>query len=289
MIATGAVFVPDFSVLGVDSEPIRRAWTPDDTIRYALGVGAGQADPSAELSFTTENSVGFAARALPTYATIVAANVPGLRAGRYDPATAVHAEQSFRLHRPLPVSGAVLVRSQITGIYDQGSGALSITRTTASDEGTGETLITAESAGFIRGGGGFGGPRRPAQEWSAPTEEPDRQVVCPTRRDQALLYRLSGDRNPLHSDPAFAQRAGFPQPILHGLCTYGITGRVLLATVAGDDPDRLAGMSGRFTGVVYPGDTLVVSVWLRPHGAVFRTARLDGTVVIDRGQCAVAG
>ena len=185
----------------------------------------------------------------------------------------MHAEQSFRRHRPLPVAGAVLVRSRIIGIYDQGSGALAITRTTATDEETGETLITAESAGFVRGGGGFGGPRRPAPEWPAPTGEPDRQVVCPTRPDQALLYRLSGDRNPLHSDPWFAQNlAGFPKPILHGLCTYGVAGRALVGELGGGDATKVSAVAARFSSPVFPGETLTTSIWrTEPGHAVFRT------------------
>jgi acyl dehydratase len=278
-------FVPDFGVVGVESAPVRRAWTVDDTIRYALGVGAGSQDPAAELNFTTENSAGAPPQVLPTFATVLTAPVPGLHTGRYDPAAAVHAEQSFELHAAIPVSGAAWVTAAVTGIYDLGSGALTTTRTTAVDESSGQLLITAESASFIRHGGGFGGSRPPAGDWPVPTEPPDQQIVCPTRPDQALLYRLSGDRNPLHSDPVFARRAGFPRPILHGLCTYGMTGRALLATVAGGDPARLTGMSGRFTNPVYPGDTLVVSIWTRPGGGCFRTARWDGAVVVDRGRC----
>lgn len=172
----------------------------------------------------------------------------------------------------------------VTGIYDKGSGALVTSETNAVDPETGDRLITSRSSVFIRGEGGFGGERGPRDEWAEPDRAPDHKVTCPTRPEQALLYRLSGDRNPLHSDPAFAARAGFERPILHGLCTYGITGRALLHTVADSDPARFTSMSGRFSSPVFPGEPLTVSIWVDGGTALFRTVKDDGTVVIDRGR-----
>jgi acyl dehydratase len=195
----------------------------------------------------------------------------------------VHAEQAFELHRPLPPAGTARTTSKVTGIYDKGSGALVVSESVAVLPETGEPLVTARSSAFIRGEGGFGGDQGPRAAWQEPSRAPDHQVTYSTRPEQALLYRLSGDRNPLHSDPAFAARAGFPRPILHGLCTYGVTGRALLHTLADSDPARFAAMSGRFSAPVFPGEPLTVSIWADGDTAAFRTTKADGTIVLDRG------
>jgi acyl dehydratase len=274
----------DHSAIGVESEPYDRSWTSKDALLYAVGVGAGIGDPLAELAFTTENSGGVSQRVLPTYAVLLA-QVPGARRiGDFDPAMLVHAEQAFELHRPLPPEGSVRATSKVTGIYDKGSGALVVSESTAVDAATGRLLITSRGSAFIRGEGGFGGDRGPRDDWVVPDRAPDHQVSYATRPEQALLYRLSGDRNPLHSDPAFAARAGFERPILHGLCTYGVTGRALLHTLAGSDPARFVSMSARFSSPVLPGESLTISIWANGHTALFRTAKEDGTVVIDRGR-----
>jgi acyl dehydratase len=274
----------DHSAVGVASAPYERSWTSKDALLYAVGVGAGAGDPLKELAFTTENSGGLIQQVLPTYAVLLA-QVPGARRiGDFDPAMLVHAEQAFELHRPLPAEGSVRATSTVTGIYDKGSGALVVSESVAVDPITGERLITSRGSAFIRGEGGFGGDRGPRDDWTVPDRAPDHQVTYRTRPEQALIYRLSGDRNPLHSDPAFAARAGFDRPILHGLCTYGVTGRALLHTLAGSDPARFASMSGRFSSPVVPGESLTVSMWADDKAAVFRTTKEDGTVVIDRGR-----
>jgi acyl dehydratase len=179
----------------------------------------------------------------------------------------------------------VRTSSTVTGIYDKGSGALVESQSTAVDPASGEPVITIRSGAFIRGEGGFGGDRGTSQPWQLPDRAPDHEVTEQTRPEQALLYRLSGDRNPLHADPKFAARGGFSRPILHGLCTYGFTGRVLLHELCGSDPARFISMGGRFSAPVLPGESLVVSIWRDDDGtAAFRTAKEDGTVVIDRGQ-----
>ena len=276
----------DHGLVGVAGEPQLRSWDSKDALLYAVGVGAGLGDPLQELEFTTENCEGIEQKVLPTFAVLVAQARIGRSLGDFDRAMLVHAEQSFELHRPLPVEGTVRTTSTVTGIYDKGSGALVVTENVAADAGTGELLVTSRSGTFIRGEGGFGGPRGTDPGWQAPDRAPDHQAVYQTRPEQALLYRLSGDRNPLHADPAFAARGGFSRPILHGLCTYGVTGRALLHVLCGSDPARFLSMSGRFSSPVLPGEPLTVSVWLAGDGetAQYRTTRADGTVVIDRGR-----
>src|SRR3984957_3496423 len=276
----------DHSVIGVPGEPQERSWTSKDALLYAVGVGAGLGDPLRELEFTTENSEGIAQRVLPTYGVLLSQASTGRNIGDFDRAMLVHAEQSVELHQPLPVAGTVRTVATVTGIYDKGSGALVVTESRAVDAASGEPLVTSRSGMFIRGEGGFGGPRGASEPWQLPERAPDVQITQQTRPEQALLYRLSGDRNPLHADPQFAARGGFQRPILHGLCTYGFTGRALLHALCESDPARFQSMSGRFSSPVLPGDPLSVAVWIEPGGgsALFRTAREDGTVVIDRGR-----
>ncbi|HZB31874.1 MAG TPA: MaoC/PaaZ C-terminal domain-containing protein [Streptosporangiaceae bacterium] len=278
----------DLSAVGRTGEPYERSWTSAEALLYALGVGAGQQDPLHELEFTTENSQDVEQRVLPTFGIILVqagSTRDRVPIGDFDPAMLVHAEQAVTLHRPLPVEGAVRVTTTVTGIYDKGKGALVVIEATGVSPFTGEKLVTTRSSAFIRGEGGFGGERGPAADWTQPDRAPDHKVTYPTRADQALLYRLSGDRNPLHSDPAFAARAGFPRPILHGLCTYGVTGRALLHALCGSDPARFGSMSGRFSAPVYPGDELTVAIWATgPGEALFQTRTGDGTIVIDHGR-----
>jgi len=272
------------SLVGVQGQPTERSWTSTDALLYAIGVGAGLGDPLRELEFTTENTAGVQQQVLPTYGVLLAQARMSGSLGDFDRAMLVHAEQSIELHKPLPVEGTLRTSATVTGIYDKGSGALVETENRAIDSVTGEPLVTTTSSTFIRGEGGFGGDRGTAPPWQLPDRAPDHKVTVQTRPEQALLYRLSGDRNPLHADPAFAARGGFSRPILHGLCTYGFTGRVLLHEVCGSDPARFAVMSGRFSRPVLPGESLVVSIWAAADGAAqFQTAKEDGTVVIDRG------
>jgi acyl dehydratase len=279
----------DHSLVGVPSEPHVRSWDSKDALLYAVGVGAGLGDPLQELEFTTENSEGIEQQVLPTYAVLIAQAPMTRSLGDFDRAMLVHAEQYFELHRPLPVAGTVRTTSTVTGIYDKGSGALVVTENVAVDAATGEPLVTSRSGAFIRGQGGFGGPRSNDPPWSLPDRAPDHQVVRETRPEQALVYRLSGDRNPLHVDPKFAARGGFSQPILHGLCTYGVTGRALLRVLCDGDPARFRSMSGRFTRPVLPGEPLTISIWHEEgsDSALFQTARTDGEVVIDRGRAQI--
>ncbi|MFJ9391198.1 MaoC/PaaZ C-terminal domain-containing protein [Nocardioides sp. NPDC101246] len=278
----------DQSVIAVRSEPEERSWTGADTLLYALGVGAGHDDPLTDLSYTSEHGDDACPeqKVLPTFGVMVTwgARRGGRRMGDFNPAMLVHAEQEVVLHRPLTAEGTVSLTSQVTGMYDKGSGALVASEAQAVDPATGEAVVTTRSSVFIRGEGGFGGDPGPRVASPIPERDPDELVTMPTWPGQALLYRLSGDRNPLHSDPRFSARGGFERPILHGLCTYGVTGRALIGTIAGGDGDAMASMAGRFSAPVLPGETLQVAMWRVDEGtSAFQTRKEDGTVVIDRG------
>ena len=198
----------------------------------------------------------------------------------------VHGEEAITLHGPIPVAGEVETVGEITGIYDKGKGAVVEVTSVSTDTATGLPLFTVVMSAFIRGEGGWGGDRGPSGPRNvAPERAPDHEVTYATRPDQALLYRLSGDRNPLHSDPAFAAFGGFDRPILHGLCTYGFTGRALLHTLCGSDPARFTSMEGRFSSPVFPGEALTVKMWTTGDGeAIFQTAGADGRTVLDAGR-----
>jgi acyl dehydratase len=273
--------------VGTKSEPARRSWNSKDALLYALGVGAGASDPLDELEFTTENTSGKEQRALPTIAVVLGPLGGAFGAiGTFNPAMLVHGEQGITLHREIPVEGELEAVSEITGIYDKGKGAVVVTESKAVLVDSGEPLFDTRMSAYIRGEGGWGGDRGPSgNPNAAPERDPDESIQLQTRTDQALIYRLSGDRNPLHSDPAFAAMGGFDKPILHGLCTYGFTGRGLLHAMCGSDPARFKGMDARFSSPVMPGESLTVKMWNDGDGsAIFQTCGQDGRVVIDGGR-----
>ena len=242
-----------------------RSWSSSDSLLYALGVGAGL----DELAFTTENTKDLAQRALPTMGVVLNAGGQGIfeALGPFDFAALVHGEQSIVLHREIPAEGTIRGKGRIAAIYDKGSSAVVVLESETVLADTGEPLFTASNSMFIRGEGGWGGDRGPSGgRNAAPDRDPDHSVTYETRPDQALLYRLNGDRNPLHSDPSFAAMAGFDRPILHGLCTYGFTGRALLHTLCGSDPARFRSMEGRFASPVFPGESLTVDMWVEGDG-----------------------
>jgi acyl dehydratase len=275
--------------VGSKGDPTEHSWSSKDAILYALGVGAGL----DELAFTTENTTDTPQRVLPTMGVVLGAGGFGAmgKIGTFNPAMLVHGEQSVELLGEIPVSGTVSTVAEITGIYDKGKGAVVVNESVSTDVATGQPLFKNRMSAFIRGEGGWGGDRGPSGPQNVPPErEPDHTVTYQTRIDQALLYRLSGDRNPLHSDPAFAAMGGFDRPILHGLCTYGFTGRALLHTLCGGDPARFVRMDGRFSSPVFPGEALTVNMWITDDGedglsrAVFQTTGDDGRVVLDSGR-----
>ena len=271
-------------VVGATGAPVTHSWTSRDSLLYALGVGAGL----DELAFTTENSHDITQRVLPTMAAVIGGGIAGAVAaiGEFNFAMLVHGEQSFVQHREIPVEGSLTATGRITGIFDKGSGAVVAFEGDCIDDATGEKLLTVGSAIFIRGEGDWGGDRGPSGDRNAaPDRAPDHCVTYSVRPDQALLYRLSGDRNPLHSDPWFAALAGFDRPILHGLCTYGFTGRALLHALCESDPARFRSMEGRFASPVYPGEDLTIEMWRLGAGeCVFQTRGQDGRVVMVGGR-----
>jgi acyl dehydratase len=240
------------------------SWTAKDVQLYHLGIGAGRpaTDPD-ELRYTLESRL----QVLPSFATVAGSGAPGVISGLSMPgvevelARVLHGGQSLEIHRPLPVEGTATTTSRIAAVYDKGKAAVLVLRTEVSDADG--PLWTNDSQIFIRGEGGWGGDRGPSARPEPPTGDPDKIVERAIREDQALLYRLSGDWNPLHADPDFAAEAGFDRPILHGLCTYGITLKAVVDTLLGGDAGRVRAYATRFAGVVYPGETLRIRMWDR--------------------------
>ena len=272
--------------VGSRSEPVEASWTSKDALLYAVGIGAGHDD----LAFTTENTNETEQLVYPTFPVVIGwgrGSAMG-KIGKFNPALLVHGQQAVTLHRPIPVEGRVTLTSEITGIYDKGSAAVVVSETVAMMDGA--PLYTNVGSSFMRGEGGWGGDRGPSGPKNVPPERSaDHEVTYVTDRDQAFVYRLSGDRNPLHTDPEFAAMGGFDTPILHGLCSYGFTGRALLAACCDNDPARFAHVEGRFVSPVIPGDALTVRVWSVGDGeALFTTSATsadggDERVVIDQG------
>jgi len=246
----------DPSAIGSRSKQKRVSWSARDCMLYALGVGAGTAD----LQYTTNNTKGVEQQMVPTMPVTLGVDFSVLReAGRFDWAGVLHAEQRVQLLAEIPVEGQAEAVTEITEMWDKGKAALIVAETTGTAlDGT--PLWRSAAGLFIRGAGGWGGERGPASARSAPDVEaaPTKTISYQTRPEQALIYRLSGDYNPLHSDPTFAARAGMDAPILHGLCTFGFAARAVL-DVAGTEVG-LRSMSARFAGPVWPGDTLNVHV-----------------------------
>ncbi len=267
--------------VGASGPPTRRSWTSKDALLYAVGVGAG----TGELQFTTENTQDTPQRVLPTMAVVLGSGgVPLDKIGSFDHALLVHGAEFIELYDEIPPEGEIESISTITGIYDKRSAAVVEFESVSTNVATGKPLFKVGVSMFCRGEGGWGGERGPSKKIVFPDRKPDHEVTYTTTADQALLYRLSGDRNPLHSDPAFAALGGFDRPILHGLCTWGFTGRGLLHTLCDSDPSRFRAMKSRFSSPVMPGDTLTVMIWDLGDGeALFRTRTQNGDVVIDQG------
>jgi acyl dehydratase len=269
--------------IGAELDEVTFGWTPSEVLLYHLALGAGgdPADPR-ELRYAYERDL----RVLPTFATVAAnlrvfeppsVSFPGVEV---DLAKVVHGRQSVTLHRPIPVEGEAVARSRIADVLDKGRAAVVIQRTKVADT-SGNPLWTAESSIFAKGEGGFGGERGVSDRVEAPDRDPDVVIDTPTLPQQALLYRLCGDRNPLHADPDFARTAGFDAPILHGLCTYGIVAKAVTDALLDADVARVRSWSAKFAGIVLPGETLRTRVW-RDGDALVVT-----TTAPDRGEAPV--
>ncbi|MDI3419951.1 MaoC/PaaZ C-terminal domain-containing protein [Streptomyces luteolus] len=260
------------------------AWDHKDIQLYHLGLGAGRpaTDPD-ELRYTLESKL----HVLPSFATVAGGGMAvagGLSAPGVDVnlAHVLHGGQTVTLHRPIPVTGTAVQTSTIPAVYDKGKAAVIVMRSDVADADG--PLWTCDTQIFVRGEGGFGGDRGPSARLELPGRAPDRVEERTIREDQALLYRLSGDWNPLHADPEFAKLAGFDRPILHGLCTYGMTLKAVVDTVLGGDVSRVRSYTTRFAGVVFPGETLRLRMWEdagRVQVAVSAVERDDAPVLAD--------
>jgi acyl dehydratase len=257
--------------LSAEPSSTRITWAHKDVQLYHLGIGAGvPATDPGELRYTLESRL----RVLPSFATVAGGGM-GVVGGLSSPgidvdlAAVLHGAQTVETHRPIPSVGSATQTSSVVAVYDKGSAAVIVLRFEAADEDG--PLWTSEGQLFVKGEGGFGGERGPSSRRGTPTRAPDFEVRRGVREDQALLYRLSGDLNPLHADPGFAALAGFERPILHGLSSYGMVLKAVVDTVLGGDVTRVRSYGTRFAGVVFPGETLRVRMWQEPEKGEDRT------------------
>jgi acyl dehydratase len=269
------------AAVGATSEPAEFSWTSKDALLYAVSIGAGE----DELAFTTENTAGIDQVVFPTFPVVM-----GYGAGRgvmsgigsFNPAMLVHGQQAVTLHRPIPPQGTAMLTSTLTDMFDKGKAAVVVTKNEVVMDG--EPLYSTRMSAFIRGEGGWGGDRGPSGPQNEPPDRaPDHEVTYQTSPDQAFLYRLNGDRNPLHTDPSFAAAGGFPKPILHGLCSYGFTGRGLLHLLCDSDPAKFHHIEARFASPVMPGEALTIKAWETGDGEAVFTTSVGDRVVIDQG------
>ena len=262
----------------IKGEPF--VYNEDTVILYALGIGAGRED----LDFVYEKNL----KVYPTFAVIpfFPTLIPIASEANLNMFTVLHGEQKIILHRPIPTAGSLVSTAKCSSIYDKGDkGAVVNIEIETCDE-NGNLLFENKSVVMDRSGGNFGGERGPKTEKIAPPEgkEPDFSLKQETATNQAVLYRLSGDKNPLHIDPEFSKMGGFDVPILHGLCTYGFSGRAILESLCGNDPAKFKSFAARFTGVVFPGETLITEGWKAETGKyIIQTKTEDGRIVLGNG------
>lgn len=265
-----------------------QSYTLRDTIIYALGLGYG-ADPLSadELKYVYEKELVSA----PTYPVVLGNPGPWMTNPKtgIDWVKSLHGEQGLKIFAPFPGEGTVVGKNRVVGVVDKGpgKGALLMMERDVIDQATGKLLATRTSTSFLRGDGGCGAPpRQQPKATELPERTPDLSYTLDTRRDATLIYRLSGDYNPVHVDPAVARKAGFERPILHGLCTFGVVGRALVDALCDKDPSRLKELNGRFSSVVYPGDAITVDIWHEGRSAAKFRARVAArdAVVFNNGQ-----
>src|SRR5215831_14306470 len=267
----------DLGAVGKKLGSVEHTYTQRDVMLYALGVGCGTDDHQ----FTYEREL----KVLPTFAVIPSfpamLNLGG--AMQVNPAMVLHGEQAIEVPEPIPTEGHVITTPTIKAVYDKGKGAVVVVATESLDP-KGKVLFRSQSSIFVRGEGGFGGDRGPSGEKNVPPDRaPDRSIALKTLPQQALIYRLSGDMNPLHADPDFAKLGGYDRPILHGLCTFGFAGRALLQAWCHNQPERLKSFEVRFSGVVFPGETITTDMWQVAPGKIVLTAKTE------RGEAVLSG
>ncbi len=277
-------------LMALEIEPVVQVYEPKDCMLYALGVGLGQ-DPMDEdqLAFVYEKNL----KVLPTMGAVL--GHPGFWIRDLDTGIdwvrIVNGEQGVRLHQPLKPQNTVIGRQRILEVVDKGAGkgALVFTERKVSDKATGELLATVTQTTFCRADGGFGGPPRQAPEpHPIPSRAPDAVCDLTTRPETALIYRLSGDRNPLHAEPAVARDAGFARPIMHGLGNFGFAGHAVLKTMCGYDVQKLVSFACRFSAPVFPGETLRTEMWCDGAVVSFRTRVVErDAIAINNGRAEV--
>lgn len=277
-------------VLAHEFPDVTQSYDDKFTMLYALTIGLG-ADPCDErqLPYVYEDQL----QAFPTMAVVLA--TPGFWAMqpefKIDWKQVLHGEQELIVHRPLPPAGSVIGQFAVTAIHDKGAavGALVHSERKLIDAASGDLVATLKVTTMCRGDGGFSGSNRRSQsKWERPSRSADYECDLPTLPSSALLYRLTGDRNPLHADPAVARAAGFDQPILHGLCTYGVIAHALVRTLADYDASRLRGLAGRFSSPVMPGEVIHTSIWAEGDGIAFEATATGGRVVFTHGFAEIA-
>ena len=262
-------------VLGASLGESKGSYVKDDVILYHLGIGAGfRATDAAELAYTYEKNL----KVLPSFLVVAGSSFSGravaaatgggggmvglhkIEGLQFNPAMLLHGEQDIELHQTLPPECVFTTESRISDVFDKGKAALVILESSARDS-DGKPLFTNRMSLFLRGEGGFGGPSGPAASNEAPDRKPDGVIESTTLPQQALLYRLCGDKNPLHADPEFAKMGGFDTPIIHGLCSYGIVCKAMVDGALGGDVTKVARYQARFRGVAFPGETYLTSYW----------------------------
>jgi acyl dehydratase len=274
-------------LFALDRPEVTQSWTWRDAAIYALGLGYGdEPTDKGQLRFLDR---GQDMAAHPGMVNVLGYDGEWLRDEKtgVDYLKVVHGEQEMELHASLPLEGSVRAKTRVEELIDKGAGkgALIVTARELTDADTGERLATVRHTIFCRGAGGFGGQVEASRPpYPVPDETPDGSLEIATPRQLALIYRLSGDLNPLHSDPDVAQKAGFERPILHGLSTFGIACRGLMAALAGSDPGRVRGLAGRFSAPVYPGDTIALDWWIEAPGRAAFTARVGDRAVLKNGR-----
>ncbi len=281
-------------VLGQELEPSTYEWTEKDLILYALGLGVGVGASPVDanvLKYTYENAL----EALPTFGVIPTFSclmgLISMDGVDINPMMILHGEQNLEvLCERIPTKCKATNTARVTQVYDKGKGALIIVETETRDE-KGKPIFRNEYSTFVRGEGGFGGEPGPAPGNEAPDRAPDVSVECPTLEHQAIIYRLSGDYNPLHIDPQMAAAVGFERPILHGLCTYGNIGRAVIEACCDDEPSRLRGLKARFAAPVIPGETIVTDIWKDSATELVVKARVKerGIDVVKNARATISG